>query len=57
MDWSSFVMWLFGVTLLAGAAIGVWQLVSVRHSRHRRGESGHVPHPAERPGGPQPPRR
>lgn len=45
MDWEWFLSWQFGMTLLAAAAIGVYQLRSIKRSREKRGESGHVSHP------------
>ena len=49
MNWEIFLSWQFGMTLLAAAAIGVWQLRSIKRSREKRGEHGHVSHPpAER---------
>ncbi|WP_165838962.1 hypothetical protein [Roseicella frigidaeris] len=37
--------WLFGLTLVAALAIGIWQFLSVRRSRAKRGEEGPVKHP------------
>lgn len=53
MGWEFFLSWQFGMTLLAALAIGIWQWNSVKRSREKRGESGHVSHPpaAGGPGG------
>lgn len=59
MNWEFFLSWQFGMTLLAALAIGIWQLRSIKRSREKRGEAGHVSHPpAERgpPGDGTPPR-
>ena len=40
-----FLSWQFGMTLLAALAIGIWQFVSIRRSRAKRGEEGPVAHP------------
>ena len=45
MNWEWFLSWQFGMTLLAAAAIGVYQLRSIKPSREKRGESGRVSHP------------
>lgn len=45
MSWDVFLSWQFGMTLLAVVAIGIWQFRSIRRSRERRGEHGHVSHP------------
>ena len=45
MGWDVFVSWLFGLTLVAALAIGLWQFVSVRRSRAKRGEQGPVARP------------
>jgi hypothetical protein len=45
MNWEIFLSWQFGMTLVAAAGIGVWQYFSIRRSREKRGESGHVSHP------------
>ena len=41
---------LFGFTVIAALAIGVWQFASIRRSRQKRAEEGHVVH---RPGDPE----
>ena len=45
MPWEFFLSWQFGMTLVAALAIGLWQYNSVKRSREKRGESGHVSHP------------
>ena len=45
VPWEFFLSWQFGMTLLAAAGIGVWQFFSIRRSREKRGEHGHVSHP------------
>ena len=40
------------MTLLAALAIGIWQWRSIRRSREKRGESGHVSHPPMQKGQP-----
>jgi hypothetical protein len=45
MSWDFFLSWQFGMTLVAALAIGIWQIVSIRRSRARRGEEGHTAHP------------
>ena len=45
MNWEIFLSWQFGMTLVAAAAIGIWQYRSITRSRAKRGESGHVSHP------------
>ncbi len=57
MSTDFFLSWQFGMTLLAVRAIGIWQLVSVRRSRAKRGESGHVSHPRGGPDSEVPPHR
>ncbi len=52
MNWEMFLSWQFGMTLLAAAAIGFWQLRSIKRSREKRGEHGHVSHPPMREGPP-----
>lgn len=49
MNWEIFMSWQFGFTLLAVLAVGLWQFRSIKRSRDRRGEHGHVSHP---PGAP-----
>lgn len=57
MSTDFFLSWQFGFTLILALAIGIWQLVSVRRSRAKRGESGHVSHPAAGPDTELPPHR
>ena len=45
MNWEFFLSWQFGMTLVAVLAIGIWQMRSIRRSREKRGEAGHVSHP------------
>jgi hypothetical protein len=45
MNWEIFLSWQFGMTLVAAALIGVWQYRSIKRSRDKRGEHGHVSHP------------
>ena len=45
MNWEFFLSWQFGMTLVAALAIGVWQYWSIKRSRDKRGEAGHVGHP------------
>ena len=52
MPYEFFVSWQFGMTLLAALAIGVWQWNSIKKSREKRGESGHVSHPPAKAGPP-----
>lgn len=52
MNWEFFLSWQFGMTLLAAFAIGIWQFNSIRRSREKRGEQGHVSHPPARSGPP-----
>lgn len=40
-----YVTLLIGMTLLAVLAVGVWQYRSIRRSREKRREHGHVSHP------------
>jgi hypothetical protein len=51
------IPWLFGVTLLAALAIGIWQWMRVRRSQQRSGqEPGEVlatKHPVRNPGTPR----
>lgn len=62
MGWEFFLSWQFGMTLLAALAIGIWQYRSIKRSRDKRGEHGHVGHPPPESGPPgdgsaPPPRR
>ena len=57
MSWDFFLSWQFGMTLLAALAIGVWQFFSIRRSRAKRGEEGHVSHPVGGPNSEMPPHR
>jgi len=50
INWDIFLSWQFGMTLVAAVAIGIWQMRSVRRSREKRGESGHVGHPPAQSG-------
>jgi hypothetical protein len=52
MNWEMFLSWQFGMTLAAAAAIGFYQLRSIRRSREKRGEHGHVSHPPMQSGPP-----
>jgi hypothetical protein len=52
MQWEWFLSWQFGMTLAAAAAIGFYQLRSIRRSREKRGEHGHVSHPPMQSGPP-----
>lgn len=45
MAWEFWLSWQFGMTLFAALAIGIWQYRSIRRSRDKRGEHGHVSHP------------
>jgi hypothetical protein len=45
MNWDIFLSWQADMTLLVVAALGIWQMRSVKRSREKRGESGHVSHP------------
>ena len=45
MNWDIFLSWQFGMTLVAAAGIGVYQYFSIKRSREKRGEHGHVSHP------------
>jgi hypothetical protein len=45
MSWEFFLSWQFGMTLVAAAAIGIWQYRSIKRSREKRNEVGHVGHP------------
>ena len=50
MNWEIFLSWQFGMTLLAAAA--VYQMRSIKRSREKRGEHGHVSHPPTQKGPP-----
>lgn len=50
MNWEMFLSWQFGMTLVAAFAIGLWQFFSIRRSREKRGEHGHVSHPPAKQG-------
>jgi hypothetical protein len=52
MNWEIFLSWQFGMTLVAGALIGLWQYRSIKRSREKRGEHGHVSHPPAESGPP-----
>ena len=45
MNWEIFLGWQFGMTLAAVLGIGLWQMQSIKRSRDKRGEVGHVGHP------------
>lgn len=45
MNWEVLLSGLFGMTLLAGVGFGIYQYMSVKRSREKRGEEGHVSHP------------
>lgn len=45
MNWDIFLSWQFGMTLAAALGIGLWQMVSIKRSRDKRAEVGHVSHP------------
>ncbi|MEN0075540.1 MAG: hypothetical protein AAGC69_14225 [Paracraurococcus sp.] len=45
MSWDFFLSWQFGMTLVAALAIGIWQFLSIRRSRAKRGEEKPVEHP------------
>lgn len=45
MNWEFFLSWQFGMTLMAALALGLWQYRSIKRSRDKRGEVGHVSHP------------
>lgn len=45
MSWDIFLSWQFGMTLVAALGIGLWQMQSIKRSRDKRGEVGHVSHP------------
>ena len=57
MSTAFFLSWQFGFTLILALAIGIWQFVSIRRSRAKRGESGHVSHPSSGPNTELPPHR
>lgn len=42
---TSIIPYLFGFTLLAALAIGIWQWRAIKRSREARGEEGHMSHP------------
>ena len=44
MNRDIFLSWQFGMTLLAALSIGLWQMQSIKRSRDKRGEVGHVGH-------------
>lgn len=50
MGWEFFLSWQFGMTLAAAAAVGIWQMRSIKRSREKRGEEGHVSHPPPQKG-------
>lgn len=52
LNWEIFLSWQFGMTLVAAALIGLWQYRSIKRSREKRGEHGHVSHPPMEPGKP-----
>lgn len=51
MDTDVFLLWLLGMTLVAGIALGIWQYRRVRASQRRSGEMpGSTGHFGDRPG-------
>jgi hypothetical protein len=57
MNLDFFLSWQFGMTLVAALAIGVWQFFSIKRSRDKRNEHGHMPHPVDGPDSHLPPHR
>lgn len=45
MKWEIWLGAQFGMTLMAALGFGLWQMVSIKRSRDKRGEHGHVGHP------------
>lgn len=45
IKWEIWLSAQFGMTLAAALGIGLWQMRSIKRSRDKRGEHGHVGHP------------